>query len=418
MWPSTPDTDRHWHGLLVFSSLFVLGSLVAIPIFLIVAVTQSWGTGGSLLDHLDLTQPLSAGLFALFGLSLRREALCARDRNERRARFLAGDTAAIPLAKDPLLPNGANPLPALPLELSGKGVTGMSSLARLRGCAFFPLLLIVPALLLIAGVLASSPINHFVRGGGAITIYATLGVTVVAEVLLFRRFLRLNEEPLAGRVIAIEEGLVRPQRRRAPTLIRWQDARLLEAASSSQRQRFTRVLSLQSANTSVSWYEVPGGDSGKQGAFLAVVEARTGLLPRTFSPALQQPDLVPVGTAALAPARNPAWVYLVILLFAALLLALGAALLLVPLTGILPLDVAVTLSFALPGLYIIFYSLRIRLREVRQLHPLTYALPIAPSLVGSTDLLANGVSPIRRLLNGGMAALFILDFPAVIIGYT
>jgi hypothetical protein len=65
----------------------------------------------------------------------------------------------------------------------------------------------------------------------------------------------------------------------------------------------------------------------------------------------------------------------------------------------------------------IYFTLRIRLREVGQVHLPAFALPIAPSLAGSTALHINHVSPFRRLLNGFLAALYAVDFVAVIVGF-
>jgi hypothetical protein len=397
--------------LRIFALIMVVGGLATSGGFVAYAFIQAIGVGGSAFDHLDAGQVFYPLTVVLLGRTFLGEAQRARERTERRSRFLAGDTAAIPLAQELLTSNGAGAIPTPPFELAGRGVTGsMSSLASPQGCAFASLLLIVPGLLILVGIVVSRPINHLISGGGEATIYATISATVIAEVLLFRRVLRLGKEPRGGRVIATEEGLVRPRGRRVPILIRWQDAQLLEIIAPSRTQGFKRAFALANATAAITWYEWSNSDAVQQHVFLALVAAQTGLSLRTLSPALEVPKEVVAGS--LLPRPTLRFVYVALIILALAMLGIATAVLAVPLTGSLPVDAAIAFSFAAPALLLAVLSVRdMRAQPWDATRP-PFALPPAPALASRVAVFVNWVNPFRRLLNGSMAVLFALDLVA------
>jgi hypothetical protein len=259
----------------------------------------------------------------------------ARERTECRVRFLAGDESAIPLALQSVAPGADASTSTLPFELVGPGVTGVSASTVALGYGLLVLLVVAPLVLILTGIIVSSPINQDTPGSGPIVVVITVGVTAIVEVLLVFALRRLSKTPLSNRLIATEEGLVRPRGRRPPALIRWHDARLFEIIAPSREQSFKRGFALEGVDTVITWYEWPKTDAVQHRTFLAIVAARTGLPLRALSPSLEWNDPIPVGHALQSPRRAPARVYVIFTLLAAVLFGLATAVVLVPLTDIL-----------------------------------------------------------------------------------
>src|SRR5258708_7049258 len=126
-----PETDRTWKVLLISSWLLIAGATIyALGVVLgagIDAITQ----GGSIVDHLDFGQLWQAIFLAFGGFATRSQAAESRKRATTRAKLLAGDSSALPLAHIPLDASAAPDDAHVPLELTWRRV---GTMPRSSGC--------------------------------------------------------------------------------------------------------------------------------------------------------------------------------------------------------------------------------------------------------------------------------------------
>lgn len=411
-----PDIDRRWKQLRILAYLWLLGCLIAVVVFVAAAALQWIQSGGSFFDYLDFRNVLNAVFFAWGGNVVRWEASRARERTERRAQFLSGDESAIPLAALSASENADQPVPPLPFELVGPDVAGTSIGTFVIVCVLAIAFVLAPVLFVLLDLIFWSPIDQVFPESGPFVISVTISLIVLVEVLLVLRLRRLVRVPLNTRIIATEDGLVKPRGRRAPQELRWRDARLFEviAPPSSSNNRFTRAFALEGPESVITWFERATTDGAQLRQFLAVVAERCGLALRTLSPTLAETKAMVAGT--LFPEPTPNFVYVVLSLMGSALLGVGVLALVFPIIGSVPVDAAIAFSFAAPALTLMPYIITLRRREAQSATRLPFALPPAPALASQTALRISGwVNPWRRLVAGALLLLFMLDIAAVVV---
>lgn len=401
----------------LFCLLWIAGSLVAAVLFIGSAAIQAWQTGGSFFNDVDGGKVFYALLFAWAGTSQLRDVQRSRDRTERRARFLNGDDSAIPLALEQPADGRDHGAAPLPFELVGPSLTGASNFTVLLGCAFTTLLLLVPFAVILLAIVLSFPFNQAYPGGGSIVIFAAIGAAVLVEVPLFLGLRRLIKNPPSSRLIATEDGLVKPRGRRRQTLLPWRDARLFEVIAQSSGMSATQAFALESPTARITWYASPKTDPDRIHDFSAIVSERTGLALQTLSPELAEPQ--ETLAEALAPQPRSRSFLIALGIFSLGLLALAAAVVGLAITGSAPLDAAIAFSLVVQARYIVPNVIKSRRYHARGAPQSSFTLSPAPEIVSqpviasqSAEWVGDWTSPWRRLFNFAMALLYLFDFAA------
>jgi hypothetical protein len=396
-----PSIERHWRWAYACSALLALG------VTLWLASRLGPFDGVSVIQWsrlLAFDTAVQALVWYGAARSLYRYARTAHQHEWTRARAIAGDTSAIPVAGIPRAQDAADGQPGLllviPWRLSQRGCLATLWRAVVIALAF---VLMLGAAIGIAVLL----LLEVFRTDQVLVILGVMLALVLAGLGLFALFIRLLSRPSGSRIawslIASEEGITQHRDGKPDVFIRWSDARLLEVWSSalSRRERqHWRGYTLYSRTARIEWQEyaepytwaIPDGISRdelaqRQRALLTLIQARSGLTPRSFNPDLQQasepsPAVAPLTTAT---RRFSVAGVSALLAIAAVLVVIGSATLLLPLTSIVALDFCVALVFGLSGGGVLVFTLLMMVRPARTDLPVDYHLPPVPPITLERD---------------------------------
>jgi hypothetical protein len=412
-----PEWDRWWPlGIVVALALLA----AAAPFALLYL---------ALLAGLPGVPPASAagknGFVILFGGVIAGSWLLSISRRARRrvrARRLAlrGDLSAMPLSSIPADTLQSPETGDLPLTLAWRH----QPTTRERGV--WLLLAMGTSTVLVSLIIFLALFPGELRYTFSISALHTLA-DVITSVLLFAgllletivvwaRLLRMTATPLgpAYAVRAEDEGIRGLHLRGEGPLLHWSDVRVFEV--SNQYGLPTREIFRLSTLDRVVWWMDTGslkGESasayadrwGRQRHLLALAVARTGMRPRTCTPALMR-DLPRSGL--------PWWVYAFRLGLLLAVFLMSIASLVLPLTPVVALNAYAAASIALVGGVIVWGA-----RQRRESAPSTrYALTAAPALPEVPMDIVYGDTAWRRLQFAGFGLLFVLDAVPAVAAFT
>jgi hypothetical protein len=228
-----------------------------------------------------------------FAVALAAMAVRARERARRRKAALAGDDAAMARSRIALQPEAAPVISHEPLVLTWTpGWFDRPAVLRLR----------VMLTLLSTGLLVTLFALAVSVGLNDVVINAAVAGTCLAVSLVGLRITDFPRVATRGyrtprRMTAIDEGI-----RWEPVLgrrqhMRWEDMRLLEVASFTEkdwrsREHRGRRYTLYARDAVIWWNEVAepvSPPTGELAALLALIQTRTVLVPRTLDRALEPP---------------------------------------------------------------------------------------------------------------------------------
>ncbi len=310
---SMPFFDRFWW--LRYAA--IPGALLLLSFIIDMTFTDMhWSTQG---EQLDLHLFIEALLILAWGLGILgiaifwvKNAPMAHDRMIRRESAIEGNQDAIPLAQ------------SSPTQAEFVDTTTLLSLLwrQTRLSRFFTLffaITAIPPLIVMASVfpiivivglviLLQGRVSEVFMGDWSIVVAVILiivlapivsGMALYAIRMMVRSVVRMRQPQ---GVEATADGItVRPFSGAPASSLRWDEMRLLEVAYSKRSS--SRVYTLYGSDRSISWYEdeqrganawydpvditTENSVDGYQ-QLLVLITARTGLLPRTFDPRLQQ----------------------------------------------------------------------------------------------------------------------------------
>jgi len=392
-----PSIERYWRWAYACSALLAIG----VTLWLTSQLGPFDGVSAIQWSRLlDFDTTLQALIWYGAIWSLYRYARTAHQRERARERALAGGPSAIPEASVPLAQDAAHDEPVLPLVIPWR-------LAQ-RGCLSTLWRAVAIVLAVVLGLFAATGISVLLllevfRTNQVIIILGVLLALTVAWIwlvaLLIRRLARPSGSRIAWSLSASDEGITQRRDGKPDVLIRWPDARLLEVWSSTlsgRNHQHWRGYTLYSREARIEWEEYPESSTWaipdgvlrdemaqRQRALLALIQARSGLTPRTFNPNLQQASSPNPAVAPLTAATRRFSVagVSVLLAIAAVLVVISSAGLLLPLTGIFALDFCVALIFCLSGGGVLIYTLRLLLRPTRPEPLMDYRLPPVPPII-------------------------------------
>jgi hypothetical protein len=230
-----------------------------------------------------------------------RPALAARCRQHARLAAMRGDASAMPMAPTTLNPPAVPDLAQGPLTLLWRHPIREQRLSpRMRTVRIVVTIVIAP-LLVGDGWLLVRQFQNLGLGSSAVplvaSIYGALIFGAFLLVLIGKRMHDSRQQRLAFGIIASTDGLTERSQSGRERTVRWQDARLLELAreqgSTGSRHKYV----LYGTREFVHWPDEtisPREDIApddisqeemkrRQEALLVLVQARTGLMARTFA---------------------------------------------------------------------------------------------------------------------------------------
>ncbi len=369
-----PFFDRFW-WLTVSYGLIHLALGIA---FLAWVLSTSAGSPG---DPADGAVPLCGGvaLLAVFvAIGLEISALRGRRRKLARLAAIAGNPDAVPLARM-RMPTG----PVADVATQSLVLAWRAKMSARAGALIGGVLLVgTLAVVLVSGVFILKDMISLAQATPVNLLPFAVVALLLADLALMPSSNLLRRPILFGgriQTIAGEDGVRYKTPLRRQLFVPWSDARLLEVrlgGSSPSLWGGGRHFTLYGTNSVVEWHHKASGDgslvpvganaeeqSERALALLHLVHARTGLVPRTFDLGLQALD-IRADQRARATAhqqrrrmldRLENWgvtALLTVILGGSVvgLLALAAAVVLVPLTTSPALNLLVGAAIALPTL--------------------------------------------------------------------
>jgi hypothetical protein len=441
------DAGRSW-WIWSLAALLILAGAMAGPIILLSQMLPlARELGQPITSDLALAATFG-GLCALGGVYLGVDSLKTRRRERLRRIALHGNLDAIPISRIVPDPDRAPNVSTEPLALAWRATKRMRYVQLpIQGIHA----LVVVAVLWVS--LAGFGVVRFGDGQapalGTNRLIAIAGLLAVGGILgamlyVLGRFLPvfLGTRPIG--VTASAEGIEQRTLFGNRRFLAWEDMRLLEVSSSGSGSSLLSVrnFKLYGARSRIEWSERPGGsrDFEPDGistqemtlrlrSMLDLINARTGLVPRTFTKALQ----VSKGEAAKEAGDDSAgaWkVSLNLLAFAVFTLGVGAAVVVLPLSTFRALNVALAVSLAAMALVITFavvWQIATRAMRRQETMPLVAPIAAAPSLGASGVVYAvrYSISPWARLqlalwgvllLPNLLPVLFVFDFQFAVAG--
>jgi len=442
-----PVFDRFW-WLKGFYGLIHLG--LGIVLLAWVASTSAAGPD----DPANSTVSLCGGiaLLAVFiGIGLVVSATRGHSRKRARLAAIGGNSDAVPLARirmpaGPIVDVATQPLV---LVWRAKIIVHVGALIAVTVAAIGLVTLLVRE-----GDFILDLLRGLAAAGIATLLTFAVPALLVADVGAWQWSQALRPILFGGRIqtIASEEGVRYTEPLRRHQFVAWSDARLLEVrqgGGSSSLWGSGRHFILYGTSGFVEWHDKAGSSkylmpasvtpeeqSERAQALLRLVQARTGLVPRTFDLSLRPPPLLASTSAQPASpggrqrrtdrlARVGWRIVFVAVLggFAAGLLAGAVAVALVPLTTSPVLNLLVAAAIGLPtivGMVVIMVKL---LRSDAPLltavtegaSPALSSIQVEPDVVYAYTMASAGMTLRSRLLAAGFGVLcMILLLPAVI----
>ena len=311
-----PFKDRYWWlqrlgGIAMMAGCVVLigwtlwQSLPSLPI--------QWGNviTSDFVQHNLLTIGPYILLFT-YGIAFVRSSDQARDRFNRRRATLRGDTDAIPLAGIALHPSDAPDVTSAPLILlwsASKGTRLIIVPLEVSLCALFLILPVFIAGEFIYafhnGNVTSPALDPLFIIGIVIALLSVLG-SFIMVIVLVRRLPTNFGRPFG--LSAGPEGILQIEQSGKQRFLRWEEMRLLEVTTNNTRTSHT--FKVYGSQTAIEWSISSGVSSyppleitssemvERSQSLLDLINARTGLVPRTFDKASPQSS-GKGGTAAL-----------------------------------------------------------------------------------------------------------------------
>jgi hypothetical protein len=403
-----PQWDRYWPLGLVSGALLMAASLT-LSVWYLASLF-------SLPQHVGLpplTDPGEFGGLVIWGggpagLSLFSSARAARKRSDLRSAALRGDVAAIPLARLTVPPEEAPAEADLPITFVERTPTN-SRRAQIAGnillgflfCLLWGFFFALMAVLLRSINFPDDPLVFAALTSFLLAAFIALALYYVG---------RASGAHAAYGVRADVTGIRQLRRDGEGSLLRWEDARLLELSTDSAGAAKYDHYTLYFADATVRWrdYRLPAGTPTKTNVslaesdrqlhqLLALVAARTGLQPRTLVRQLQRtPDPSPHTGNRVGTIVGFAFVLTVGLV----LLAAGVAAIALPLTPNLVLNLYSFATLALSGSAVAAFVLRHwGFAPAPPVHrERNYAPPAPPpTLPGASYGFMSGIRPSNRL---------------------
>lgn len=431
------DAGRSWWIWSLAGLLILAGAIAGPIIFLSQMLPLARESGQPITSDLALAATFG-GLCALGGVYLGVDSLKSGRRERLRRIALHGTLDAIPISR--IVPDSARApdVSTEPLALAWHATNRMRYVQ-------LPLLgiqaLVVVAMLCVSlagfgvvlfgdGQAPALDAKHLVAIVGLLALGGILGALVFVLGRFLPVFLGTRPFGVTANAHGIEQRTLSGSRR----FLAWEDMRLLEVSSSGSGSSplSVRYYKLYGARSRIEWSERPGGsrDFEPDGissqemtlrlrALLDLINARTGLVPRTFAKTLQ----VSKGGAEKEVGDDSAgaWkVSLNLLAFTTFTLGIGAAAVVLPLSTSSALNMAVAASLAALTALIIFavvWQITTRAMRRQETMPLVAPLAAAPSLGDSGVVYAvrYSISPWARLLLALCGALLIPNLLPVLL---
>lgn len=359
-----PSKDRYWPVALAVIIIYTAAIVGGVVWFLVTTLPLDNALGISPWSELTCDNLYFAILMAIFVPSFFVWCFHARTRMRLRERALAGDLDAIPASRIVPHPEDAPDVAAGPLILAWRPLTSSAGMVLL-----FVLILIAMFVLIPLGALGLFlALKYFGVRSMQIALAATLSLMaagVVGGLLLLYKIARHKRaSKLAVRLTASRDGL-RWERGAEAREIPWYEACLLEVwlGTGSRGGKRWAAYRLYGRNTWIEWSELPANlimaeEMGydelvrRQHLLLDLIATKSRLTPRTFAKRLQAPAS-PVQThGALSRALLLGYGFVVVI--AAALVGLAAAILILPQTGIPPLNDASAVALCLVAGYLVW----------------------------------------------------------------
>jgi hypothetical protein len=417
-----PTVDRYWWAETLFALVLAAGAIVAavLPVLTVLPLkTFGEDISGNLLAV------LATGLLLLLtALVLAFMSVRARYRARMRRSVFRGMQDAIPMSRLTVHPEAAPDVATEPLVLEWI-VSARTKLARGQLLVLHGLLLLATLVLSEAYLALVLREEHPTGPSDVPRILTIAGMVLVAVLtvvllgIIGRALPTLFGRPFG--ITASDGGIMAKTMFGSNRRLRWEDMRLLEVATS--RTPGGRQFFLQGGRVTISWSNVeansrdfrPHGMTAEEmtvrvQAMLDLINARTGLAPRTFTKTLRAAD-----TAA-SPVDSRVMTFLALLVLATFTCGVAVGAVVVPLTTLHALNLDVASSLAIVALVLMAVAFRrLMLRPTRDKQPDVLQSSTPLSLGDSDYELAYGFPPSRRLAFTTLGAVLLVNLAPLLL---